>query len=295
MSLITPDELPQWLPGRLTVDSASQGWNGLRIRGYEYAPSDVPIPPMQDYLVVVYRGGSTDMNRRASGPWRNADVRPGVISLLTNAAAAHWHWSEKIEVSHIYLSPAKLDDVASDIFQRDISGVELRDILRAEDQVVSRVLQDLLSEIAAGGVGQRLYADALTTQLCVHVLRNYAGELPALPPSRGLGTHEAQRIREYIEDNLSTNISLKDIASVANRSVYHLVRQFNETFGCSPHMYLVRRRLDRAKSLIQADRMPLKSIASSCGFADQSHMTRLFRRSFSTTPGQMRRMYNRTS
>lgn len=294
MSLITPDELPKWLPGKLTVDSASQGWDGLRIRGYEYSPSDVPIPPMQDYLVVVYRGGSTDMNRRASGPWRNADVGPGVISLLTNAAAAHWHWSEQIEVNHIYLSPQKLDEVASDVFEREIKGVELRDILCAEDQVVGRVLHELLSEIAMGGVGQKLYAEALTTQLCVHVLRNYAGELTAAARvGRGLSTTEAERIRDYIEDNLTINITLKDIAAVANRSVYYLVRQFNETFGCPPHVYLIKRRLEKARDLIQSDKMPLKLIASSCGFADQSHMTRLFRRSFSTTPGQMRRAHSR--
>lgn len=51
MPLITPDELPNWLPGDLTVDSATLGWKDVRIRGYKYDPSDVLLPPMHDYMI----------------------------------------------------------------------------------------------------------------------------------------------------------------------------------------------------------------------------------------------------
>ena len=48
--LITPDELPRWVPGDVTLDSAPLGWDGVRLRGYRYAPLDVPVPAMQQYM-----------------------------------------------------------------------------------------------------------------------------------------------------------------------------------------------------------------------------------------------------
>ena len=54
--LITPDELPRWVPGELTMDSAPLGWDGVRIRGYRYTALDVPIPGLHDYMIVAYQG-----------------------------------------------------------------------------------------------------------------------------------------------------------------------------------------------------------------------------------------------
>jgi AraC family transcriptional regulator len=97
--LITPDELPVWVPGELMVDSAPLGWEGVRIRGYRYAPLEVPIPGMRDYMVVVYKHGTTLMNRRCTGDWRNEQVAQGCVSLLTHAAQSNWRWGKDIEVN----------------------------------------------------------------------------------------------------------------------------------------------------------------------------------------------------
>src|SRR5580692_12923525 len=97
--LVTPDDLPKWVPGEVTVDSARLGWQGLQVRGYRYAPLDVPIPGMRDYIIVAYKDGATTMNRRSTGEWRKELVAPGCVSLLTHAAQSHWRWSEDIEVT----------------------------------------------------------------------------------------------------------------------------------------------------------------------------------------------------
>ena len=128
--LITPDELPVWVPGELTVDSAPLGWEGVRIRGYRYAALDVPIPGMRDYMVVAYKDGATQMNRRCTGDWRNERVARGCVSLLTHAAQSHWRWGEDIEVTHVYLSPETMAQVAAEAYDRHIKEVELRDVLR---------------------------------------------------------------------------------------------------------------------------------------------------------------------
>jgi len=290
MPLITPEELPTWVPGDLTIDSASHGWKDVRIRGYRYEPLDVPIPSMRDYMIVVYREGDTPMNRRCSGPWRNEHVGPGAVSLLTHATDSHWHWTVPIEVQHLYITPSRLAEIASDACERSISHVELRDVLRADDRALICAMSTLIAELETGGLGGQLYVEAITNQICVHLLRNYAGELREAPVAKGgLSSLQARRVRAFVEENLERNLSLADIAQTAGVSVFHLVRQFHETFGCPPYVYLTKRRLERAREMIESGDTPLKCVAASCGFSDQSHMTRLFRRMFKVTPGECRR------
>lgn len=290
MPLITPEELPIWVPGELTVDSASQNWKDVRIRGYRYQSLDVPIPPMRDYMLVVYREGLTPMNRKCSGPWRNENVGPGAVSLLTHSTDSHWHWTVPIEVQHLYISPSKVAEIASDACDRDIKHVELRDILRTDDPAIVNALSTLTSEIECGSLGGELFVEAVTNQVCIHLIRKYAGELREVPQAkRGLSPTQVRRVREFIEANLDHNVCLADIARVANISVFHLIRQFNETFGCPPYVYLTNQRLERARKMIEGGDTALKLVAASCGFSDQSHMTRLFRRTFKLTPGEYRK------
>jgi len=153
--LITPDDLPRWAPGETTVDSVRLGWEGVRTRGYRYTPLDVPIPAMREYMIVVYKSGATTMNRRITGDWRNEPVAPGCVSLLTHAAQSHWRWTEDIEVTHVYLSPQTMADVAAEAYERHIKDVELRDILKADDPVLMGIAASLAREAQAAGLGGR--------------------------------------------------------------------------------------------------------------------------------------------
>jgi AraC family transcriptional regulator len=287
--LITPDELPRWVPGELTLDSSQLGWDGVRIRGYRYTPLDVPIPGLQDYLVVVYQNGATPMNRRSTGDWRSEWVAPGSISLLTHAAQSHWRWSEDIEVTHLYLSTAAVADVAAQAYDRHVRDVELFDVLRTDDPVLSGLAAALARESREGELGGRLYVDSLKNQACVHMLRHYANVRFREPASYGgLSDAQCRLLIQYIDEHLDQNISLADMAAVVQLSSFHFIRKFSKEFGCPPHAYVMRRRLDQAKRQLARRNIPLKVVAANCGFSDQSHMTRSFRRLLGTTPAQYR-------
>src|SRR3982074_2881769 len=75
--LIEPDQLPHWVPGQLTVHSPAEGRDGLSVRGYRYAGSDVEVPPMRDYMIVAYRRGVTSMRRRVDTGGIHRRVGPG--------------------------------------------------------------------------------------------------------------------------------------------------------------------------------------------------------------------------
>lgn len=288
--LIEPEDLPRWVPGELTLDSASLAWDGLRLRGYRYQPSDVPVPKLRDYLIVVYEDGVTPMNRRCDAAWRSEHVAPGHVSLLTHAAASHWRWSAPIEVSHMYLSPAAVAKVAAEVFERDIEDVELFDVLKVDDPILAGLAQALAREVKDGALGGRLYVEALTCQASVHILRNYADVVFRDPNAGGgLSREQRRRVTEYIEDHIELNISLADLAATARLSVFHFVRKFRGEFGIPPHAFVMWRRLEHAKRELAQHDLPLKAVAAMSGFSDQSHMTRLFRRMLNITPSEYRK------
>ena len=78
--------------------------------------------------------------------------------------------------------------------------------------------------------------------------------------------------------------SLDDLAKAAGLSPFHFLRSFARATGLTPHAFQVQARLHLARRLILAGH-PLAAVASEAGFADQSHLTRLFTRSYGTSPG----------
>jgi AraC-like DNA-binding protein len=92
----------------------------------------------------------------------------------------------------------------------------------------------------------------------------------------------------HIETNLGTAITTKDLAAVAGPSSYHFCRAFRDSFGDSPHGYVMGRRMESAQGLMLTTDASLGQIAADCGLADQAHFTKLFRKLVGESPGVWR-------
>ena len=97
------------------------------------------------------------------------------------------------------------------------------------------------------------------------------------------------RALAFIREHHASDISLSDIAAAAHMSPFHLTRLFKRTFGVAPYQYLIQMRVNSARALITAGGggYSLAEIATSVGFADQSHLTRHFKKVLGVTPKQM--------
>ncbi len=289
-NLIVPDQLPLWVPGRLTVHSPDQGWQGVSVRGYLYEGSDVEVPPMRDYMIVAYRRGLTPMHRQIDGRWNElALARPGDVSLLTRAAPSHWTWPQDIEVVHIYLTESELAATCQQMCERDVSDIKLHDTLQAGDPAIHRTAMMLASEAAHSGPGSELLIESLACQMSVYILRRHAKLNFRTPESAcGLSTRQRYLVQDYVKMHLDENLSLKDLAGLLALSPYHFARGFRESMGVTPHEFVMRQRVAKAQTLLRRTRTPLHEIATACGFADQSHMTRVFKKQLGVTPGRFR-------
>lgn len=105
----------------------------------------------------------------------------------------------------------------------------------------------------------------------------------------GLAPWQAKRSRRFIEDNLAGRITIDDLAKLTRLSPSYFCAAFRASFGTSPHDFVCRCRVDLAKRLMMETEAPLCEIALDSGFADQSHLSRVFRRVTGTTPAAWRR------
>jgi AraC-like DNA-binding protein len=105
----------------------------------------------------------------------------------------------------------------------------------------------------------------------------------------GLPTTVLHRIREYVEANLEVKIELADLAAIAHLSRCHFTHAFKQALGCTPHRYVMSRRLEKARHLLLVSSFPTAEIALATGFADQSHFSRYFRSFFGVSPVAYRR------
>jgi AraC family transcriptional regulator len=109
------------------------------------------------------------------------------------------------------------------------------------------------------------------------------------PIRGGLAPWRIRRVKIHIELNLDKTVRTKDLAALVELSSFHFCRAFRDSFGESPHVYVTRRRIERAQGFMLTTNTSLSQIAMDCGLADQSHFNRLFRRFVGESPGAWRR------
>jgi AraC-like DNA-binding protein len=136
-------------------------------------------------------------------------------------------------------------------------------------------------------VTKRLVSEA-SVLLELHLARDAARE-PHPHEHGGLARWQISRVRAFIDEHLTECIRVSDLSSIARSSASYFSCAFKRTFGASPHAYVMTRRISMAIEMMLNSDAPLSQIAINCGFADQAHFSRQFRRAMGYTPSTWRR------
>jgi AraC family transcriptional regulator len=108
-------------------------------------------------------------------------------------------------------------------------------------------------------------------------------------PRGGLAPWQKRKVDGYLRQHLDQPLRLNEVAEQVSLSVSYFCRAFKESFGTTPHMHVIRLRLELAKRLMLTTEEPLSQIALACGLADQAHLSKLFRSVVGETPSAWRR------
>ncbi|HEY2462661.1 MAG TPA: AraC family transcriptional regulator [Steroidobacteraceae bacterium] len=136
---------------------------------------------------------------------------------------------------------------------------------------------------------------AMVDQSCevTQITRDVAAAEMAPMTSKFMALWQQRSVEAYIAANLHTTIRMAELAKVAQctRSRFH--RSFKRSFGCTPHQYVIRRRIARTQRLMTISNESLIQISAKCGFVDQFHLRNMFRRVVGQPPGAWRRIHAR--
>ncbi|HEX7811971.1 MAG TPA: AraC family transcriptional regulator [Burkholderiales bacterium] len=277
-------------PESVQLSSRSLGWKLLNFERREVGPSFRDLPEgATEHLVFVSLGGGVLERQSAEGKAKH-QLAPGFVAVVPAGHAVRWAWNSRISFSLLALKPEFLQQVAQQHLGLEWDQVQLRFAEREQDPAIATIAAALAREAVRGDAGSRVYAESLANILAVHLLRNYAAsaglDQQALPASV---PRAVSRALSFIQQNHASDISLADIAAAAHMSPFHFTRLFKRAIGVAPYQYLIQMRVNSARALITAGGggYSLAEIATSVGFADQSHLTRHFKKVLGVTPKQM--------
>ena len=189
---------------------------------------------------------------------------------------------------HFYVTRAALDEIADEYGARRISSLSWPH--GTIDPVTNHLGLTILPALDRPEQTNRLFLDHAVFALNVHFAQTYGGmRLAPFTIQGGLAPWQERRSKEIISSRLEGEVSLAELASECRLSRSHFARAFKKTTGQSPHVWLLQRRVENAKHLLLNSETPISEIALASGFADQSHLTKVFSKMVGATPGAWRR------
>lgn len=264
-------------------------WRGTYVDCRWEPPGETPAEVATPWHAVVLFTQLPDTavaERCIDGQFKVERVHPGDILVLPAGVGQRSRWNVPGEFMSLVFDPAalgrSLDGAA------DGTTFELVPHFATQDLLVLQ-LGLALRRLLQTGIQNRLYAESITTTLAVHLLQTYATRKPQLTTyTGGLARPQLQRVIDYIQSHLDTDLSLDTLATLAGMSAHYFAQLFKQSTGFAPHQYVIRCRVERAKALLARPDLAIADIAYQTGFANQSHLNRHFKRLLGVTPGQWR-------
>ncbi len=255
----------------LPEDSLQHGsWTGLFVEEHHVPPNPFPEGFSRQHLVAVHYRRTTSSRFVGS-----LDIVPEGMPLGV-------YGCDETEFIMLALEPAFVQQVAN---ESGMSDSELVRHLSIRDPQIEHIAFALKSELDAGCPSGRVYGDGLAVALAARLLRTYSAQVAGSHNSNALMTaYTLRRVTDYIEDNLTKDLTLAQIAGVAHMSPHYFSRAFRKSTGIPPHRYVIDRRIEKAKRLLSNNHLPLVEVGLSAGFQNQSHFTTLFHKRTGVTP-----------
>jgi AraC family transcriptional regulator len=266
--------------------------DGLSIEYAFTPPDEVEAYALSHHFIcsLLNGWGTRRQVNRYDGQEFDGEQKRGDSWLVSAQQSALWYWEGTDEAMLFVLDPVFLSQIAAETNGVKSDRLELLSTVHAHDPKLLSLGLAFLEEMQSPQWGNQLYLESLANLFCIHLLRNYCTHRTQLRDyEKGLPSYQLNQVRDFIQAHLDQDIQLTDLAGTVNMSRYYFIKLFKQSTGLTPHQYLIQQRIQRAKELLRQQRgRAIADIALQCGFANQSHFTRLFRQIAGTTPKNYR-------
>ncbi len=264
--------------------------NSLRLIFRSDPPGSLKLPGLPDTFVSIHVGPAVQIDCRRGGHSHRGTAVQGDIDIIPAGTPSVWEISEKDAALILGVTPQLLQTVAEQL-DFEPRRVEIRNRFQMRDAQLENIAWALKAEMENGYPSGRLYRDSLAVAVAARLLTCHSSVSLKLPKLNGsLAGRRLKQVLSFIEDNLSRNILLGEIAAIAGLSVSHFKVVFRDAMGMPVHQYVIQRRVERAKILLSESNQPISQIALETGFAHQSHLAHHMRRVLGASPKAVREM-----
>lgn len=267
---------------------SSKGWNSIHLE-YHQQPKLETIEHQHTMHVIACGVGDTlaSGERSLAGKVQPERRNQGDIAIIPAGVAHRCNWNTTAEFAILAIEPKLLRQVGQDLV--DCDRLELiPQYMNEQDELIQGIFSTLKDELKFGKIGSDLLIDSLKTTLAIHLLRKYCSTKPKLASYEdGLSKLKLKEITECINANLDRNFKIIELAAIAQISPYHFIRLFKNSVGKTPHQYILQRRIEQGKYLLQHTQLSTEEIAASLGFCDRSHFAKYLKRLTGLTPKQL--------
>lgn len=271
------------------ASSQRSGWRGIFFNYYDHPAHESPEFQYAQHIIgITGRGHPMQSEHQVEGQVKTCYCQPGEVLVIPAKIGYSSIWKQRGDFSLIGLFPT--------FFQRTIDEsvrvkqIELIPQIGRIDPFIQQVGLALKADVEANHPAGRMFGESLATGLAIHLLKNYsAWQVKLRSELTGrLSKSQLQTVMDCIHAHLDRDFSLSEMAGVLNLSQYHFCRLFKQSTGVTPHQYLTRCRIDRAKQLLSQPELTITEIAFQVGFTNHSSFTRLFRQYVGLTPTAFR-------
>jgi AraC family transcriptional regulator len=234
-------------------------------------------------FAMMLRPGSIEWGSKRSALVK-FDYAAGDLALCDRHVG---EWVGLMNVQHLQLGISDSALLASS--DGAYGEVELRYSRKFADPRLSAMVAAAHAEMVAGFPSGRLFLDSVEQAMAVALVNGHAvRHRPVQLYRGGLGSARLRRIRELVHAKMEDDLSLDEMAESVGLSTAHFARMFRKSTGQTPHQFVLRQRLERAKLMLRAPDARVLDVAVACGFKTQQHFAQVFRDVWGVSPTEYR-------
>jgi AraC family transcriptional regulator len=277
---------------RNTLQLASTGlWPGVKLEHHLLPPLEVQDVITTAYTISLQLSNPITIESSNGDRLQTMQFVPDDVCIFPVHLPLSARWRQSLEVIIVALEPEFMAQMVPDGGKVDPAAMLLQ--LGQKDPFIKAVCLALHHELQQGCPGGRLYGETMGMALSVHLLTHYSTVAPQLSNHRVDANHELSsrrlsQIVDHIQAHLDGDMSLSTLAALLDMSPHYFCHLFKRVMGLPPHQYVIQQRAERARLLLKRRDRTIADIALECGFGNQSHLTKQFKKLYGITPKKYR-------
>lgn len=262
----------------------------LSLEYFEAEPGEMPTEVFdQHHILINLREEPHRVENWRAGEHRDFVFQRNEIVVTPAGVESGWRWHERSQVIVITLEPEKLERFAQSELGILLTETQLENVPQFLDRDITDagvMLRDALEQ----EIGSAVMFESFARIFLIKLIQKYGRERDEEHAfSASFTARHYKRVLDFVATHYGRGITLEEMAAEAGISPFHFARLFKQTIGQPPYQFVMAYRVEQAKKLMADPARPLADIALACGFSDQAHFSRVFKRLSGSTPTAWRK------